>query len=50
MTSDAVTSVSLKMPCRHSRSSTGGLHRNGEAITVRDRLIREAQVFFGGAQ
>lgn len=27
---------------------TGGRHRNVEAITVRDGLIREVQVFFGG--
>ncbi|MEY9845400.1 nuclear transport factor 2 family protein [Streptacidiphilus sp. MAP5-3] len=29
--------------------TTGGRHRNVEAITVRDGLIREVQVFFGGA-
>ena len=28
--------------------TTGGRHRNVEAITVRDGLIREVQVFFGG--
>ncbi|MET7698713.1 MULTISPECIES: nuclear transport factor 2 family protein [unclassified Streptomyces] len=28
---------------------TGGRYRNVEAITVRDGLIREVQVFFGGA-
>ena len=27
---------------------TGARHRNVEAITVRDSLIREVQVFFGG--
>jgi hypothetical protein len=28
--------------------TTGGWYRNVEAITVRDGLIREVQVFFGG--
>lgn len=28
--------------------TTGARHRNVEAITVRDGLIREVQVFFGG--
>ncbi|MFE2180879.1 nuclear transport factor 2 family protein [Streptomyces sp. NPDC059455] len=28
--------------------TTGDRHRNVEAITVRDGLIREVQVFFGG--
>ncbi|SHI14089.1 nuclear transport factor 2 family protein [Streptomyces sp. 3214.6] len=28
--------------------ATGARHRNVEAITVRDGLIREVQVFFGG--
>ncbi|MFF4255028.1 nuclear transport factor 2 family protein [Streptomyces sp. NPDC001663] len=28
--------------------TTGGRYRNVEAITVRDGLIREVQVFFGG--
>lgn len=28
--------------------ATGDRHRNMEAITVRDGLIREVQVFFGG--
>ncbi|MGW3423945.1 nuclear transport factor 2 family protein [Streptomyces phaeochromogenes] len=28
--------------------TTGGRYRNIEAITVRDGLIREVQVFFGG--
>ncbi|MEV4432346.1 nuclear transport factor 2 family protein [Streptomyces sp. NPDC049555] len=28
--------------------TTGARHRNMEAITVRDGLIHEAQVFFGG--
>ncbi|WP_327316515.1 nuclear transport factor 2 family protein [Streptomyces sp. NBC_01235] len=28
--------------------TTGGRHRNVEAITVRNGLIREVQVFFGG--
>ncbi|AWT43233.1 MULTISPECIES: nuclear transport factor 2 family protein [Streptomyces] len=28
--------------------TTGGRYRNMEAITVRDGLIREVQVFFGG--
>ncbi|MEH0577507.1 MULTISPECIES: nuclear transport factor 2 family protein [Streptomyces] len=30
------------------RLTTGARHRNVEAITVRDGLIREVQVFFGG--
>ncbi|MFE4977950.1 nuclear transport factor 2 family protein [Kitasatospora sp. NPDC056651] len=30
--------------------ATGGWYRNLEAITVRDGLIREVQVFFGGRQ
>lgn len=28
--------------------TTGGRYRNVEAITVRDGLVREVQVFFGG--
>jgi ketosteroid isomerase-like protein len=28
---------------------TGGIYRNVEAMTVRDGLIRDVQVFFGGA-
>lgn len=28
--------------------STGDRHRNVEAITVRDGLIQEVEVFFGG--
>ncbi|MGW3186003.1 nuclear transport factor 2 family protein [Kitasatospora sp. NPDC001119] len=30
--------------------TTGGRYRNVEAITVRDGLIRDVQVFFGGRQ
>ncbi|MFD7712803.1 nuclear transport factor 2 family protein [Streptomyces sp. NPDC059785] len=28
--------------------ASGGRYRNVEAITIRDKLIREVQVFFGG--
>ncbi|MGV9851714.1 nuclear transport factor 2 family protein [Streptomyces sp. NPDC003442] len=38
----------LVFVCYEYELTTGDRHRNVEAITVRDGLIREVQVFFGG--
>ncbi|MES4891468.1 nuclear transport factor 2 family protein [Streptomyces sp. NPDC096012] len=38
----------LVLACYEYELTTGERYRNVEAITVRDGLIREVQVFFGG--